>query len=179
MKVTVFCATSVDGFIARPDGALDWLDAANATVPAGTDLGFAALLSEVDALVMGRKSYEKVRSFGEWPYGALPVIVRSRGSVEIPEDLAATVSASGESAPELLKRLAAQGHRHLYVDGGQTVQDFLRAGLVTDLVITLIPVLLGEGIPLFGRLPQDVRLRLMGTTATDFGFVQLRYQRLS
>lgn len=176
MKVTVFCATSVDGFIARPDGALDWLDAANATVPAGTDLGFAALLSQVDALVMGRKSYEKVRSFGEWPYGSLPVVVRTRGSVEIPESWAGTVSTSGESAPDLVKRLASQGHRHLYVDGGQTVQDFLRAGLITDLVVTLIPVLLGEGIPLFGPLSGDRRLQLLGSEATPFGFVQLRYR---
>lgn len=174
MRVTVFCAISVDGQIARADGQLDWLDAANATVPPGEDLGFAALMSQVDTLVMGRKTYEKVRSFGEWPYGTLPVVVRSRGPLEIPPELPIRQSAAPITA--LVESLKQEGKQHLYVDGGQTVQDFLAAGYVSDLILTLIPVLIGQGIPLFGILPKDRPLRLLASTVTPYGFVQLHYQ---
>ncbi len=175
LKASVFIATSLDGFIARSDGGLDWLDAANATVPEGEDCGYAAFSESVDAMIMGRNTYEKVLSFGQWPY-TKPVIVLSRNKMVIPEELRSTVSHSSESPQELCDRLSSEGVKQLYIDGGITIQRFMAAGLVDDLTITLIPVILGEGIPLFGGLEQDIPLKHVSTTSYDFGFVQLVYE---
>ena len=174
-RCSVFIAVSLDGYIAREDGGLDWLDAANATVTCGEDCGYARFMQSVDAIAMGRKSYEKVRSFSAWPYGDTAVIVLSRNALEIPESLSATVSHSSETPEALCKRLAEQGNERLYIDGGVTIQRFLAAGLITDLTITTIPVILGGGIPLFGRLDQDIALKHVSTKSYDFGFVQSTY----
>ena len=171
-RCSVFIAVSLDGYIAREDGGLDWLDAANATVPRGEDCGYAQFMQSVDTIVMGRKSYEKVRGFGEWPYGDTAVVVLSRRALEIPASLAAAVSHSSETPEALCIRLAEQGKERLYIDGGVTIQRFLAAGLITDLTITTIPVILGGGIPLFGRLDRDIALKHVSTTSYDFGFVQ-------
>ena len=118
LKVSVFIATSLDGFIAREDGNLDWLDAANQTVTPGEDCGYGSFIKDVDMLIMGRKSFEKVLSFGiDWPYANLPVIVLSRSNVEIPSSLPDSVSSSSESPKALLKRLESTGTRHVYLNG--------------------------------------------------------------
>lgn len=174
-KASVFIATSLDGFIARKDGELDWLDRANAAVPEGEDCGYTAFMDSVDVLVMGRKSYEKVLTFGEWSYGDKPVVVLSSNPIDIPTHLANTVTHSSETPAELHTRLADQGAKRLYIDGGITIRRFLAAGLIDDLTITLIPVLLGEGLPLFGWLEKDVELTHVETKAFDCGFVQIRY----
>ncbi|MEO0738469.1 MAG: dihydrofolate reductase family protein [Cyanobacteria bacterium J06649_12] len=174
-KVSVFIATSLDGYIARSNGDIDWLDAANATVPKGEDCGYGALMQSVDALVMGRNSYEKVRSFGFWPYGDTPVVVMSSNPISFPNDLPKTIQHSSEHPRELCKRLSHHGIGHIYVDGGNTIQRFLAAGLVDELTITVIPVLLGSGIPLFGALNSDLSLTCVGTKTYEFGFVQLKY----
>ena len=176
MVVSVFIATSLDGYIARTDGSLDWLDAANATVPAGEDCGYHAFMASVDVLVMGRKSYEKVLSLGPWLYGSKPVIVLSSRAIDIPQAMAGVVSHSSESPAQLCARLSREGVNRIYVDGGITIQRFLAAGLVHDLTITMIPVLLGSGIPLFGPLEHDIPLRHVATQSYDFGFVQVIYQ---
>jgi len=176
VTASVFIATSLDGFIARKDGDLSWLDRANATVPPGTEMGFEPFLRSVDAIVMGRASFEKVLTFGHWPYGETRVIVQSRNPVAIDHALARTVSSSSEAPAALCERLAGEGARRLYIDGGVTIQRFLAAGLIDDLTITIIPVVLGEGLPLFGPLPADVTLRLVDATRFDFGYVQLRYR---
>ena len=176
LKASVFIATSLDGFIARTDGGLDWLDAANATVTEGEDCGHGAFMATVDALIMGRKTYEQVLSFGQWPYGITPVIVLSRNEMDIPAELSATVSHSSESPQELHDRLSTEGKKRLYVDGGITIQRFLAAGVIDDITITLIPVVLGSGIPLFAGLEQDVPLRHISTVSYEFGFVQLTYE---
>ena len=175
IKVSVYIATSLDGFIARKDGGLDWLDTANATVPPGQDLGFRAFMDSVDALIMGRKTYEQVLSFGEWPYGRTPVIVLSRSSISVPSSLPDTVTHSSEPLPDLLDRLAAEGVEHVYVDGGTTIQGFLARGLVDEITVTVIPILIGDGIPLFGSIETDISLTHARTTAYDFGFVQTTY----
>lgn len=173
---SVFIATSLDGFIARPDGDLSWLDHANQLVPPGTDLGFESFLRSIDALVMGRASFEKVLTLGPWPYGDTRVVVLTRRPLAIAPALAHTVSASSEEPAALCERLAAEGAPRLYVDGGLTVQRFLAAGLIDELTITIVPVLLGDGLRLFGPLPGDRPLRLVDVTHFDFGFVQLRYR---
>lgn len=173
---SVFIATSLDGFIAREDGGIDWLNAANESLPEGEDCGFFAFLDSIDALVMGRKTFEQVLTFGEWPYGDKPVIVLSRKRLEIPETLSKTVSWSSEDPLTLTERLAANGAKRLYVDGGATIQGFLAQGLVKDITITVIPVALGRGKPLFGELKHDIALRHVSTKAYEFGFVQSCYE---
>jgi dihydrofolate reductase len=175
-KNAVFIATSLDGYIARKNGDLDWLDKANATVPAGEDCGYTAFMDSVDVLVMGRNTYEKVLSFGAWSYGDKPVVVLSSRPVDIAAELAATVTHSSESPQELHKRFSAEGVKRVYLDGGITVQRFLAAGLVDELTITIIPVLLGEGLPLFGPLAADIVLKHNKTKAFDCGFVQVKYE---
>lgn len=176
IKSSVFIATSLDGFIARPDGELDWLDAANATVPEGEDCGYRTFMESIDVLIMGRKTYEKVLSFGDWPYDNKPVIVLSRNKIEIPDRLVQTVYHSSESPKALRDRLSKEGVRRLYIDGGITIQRFLAERLIDDLTITIIPVILGSGIPLFQKIDCDIPLKHIATKTYDFGFVQLTYE---
>ncbi|WP_448574082.1 dihydrofolate reductase family protein [Trichothermofontia sp.] len=178
IKCSVFIATSLDGFIARPDGRIDWLDAANAKVPPGEDFGYGAFVATVDAIVMGRQTFESVQAFEPWPYGSLPVIVLSRRQRTLPPGLPATVTWTDTSPIELMVQLAEQGYQHLYIDGGVTIQRFLVANLIADLIITQIPVLLGVGRPLFGPLPQDLSLELIATRGYACGFVQSHYRVL-
>ena len=175
LKVSVYIATSLDGYIARENGDLDWLDAANATVQEGEDCGFLKFMESIDVLVMGRKTYEKVLSFGMWPYDDTPVIVLSRNKIEFPKDLNQHVTCSSESPIELCERLAINGANRLYIDGGITIQRFLADGLITDMTITVIPVVLGGGIPLFKNLEKGISLEHVATKSFDFGFVQLTY----
>ncbi len=172
---SVFIATSLDGCIARSDGSIDWLERANATVPAGEDCGYADFLQTVDAIVMGRATFEKVLSFPDWPYGSLPVHVLSTTIRSLPPGVPNSVQVLHATPHEVVERTAAAGHHHLYIDGGRTIQGFLRAGLITDLTITVIPMLLGSGIRLFGDLPADTDLRLVSSKAFPFGFVQSHY----
>jgi dihydrofolate reductase len=174
-KASVFIATSLDGFIARPDGSIDWLNQANATLPEGEDCGYTSFMETIDGIIMGRNTFEQVLTFGEWAYGDKQVVVLSRKGVAIPEALKKTVSASTEAPEVLVERLSAAGAQHLYVDGGQTIRSFLNAGLLNELTITVIPILLGTGKSLFGTLKADIVLRHMSTHTYDFGFVQSKY----
>jgi dihydrofolate reductase len=172
MKASVFIGISVDGFIARPNGALDFLPA-----DGGEPHGFTEFFNSVDALVIGRKTYETVLGFGGWFYGKKPVIVLSSKPLAPAPKKAVVERMSGEPAA-IVKKLAARGIRHIYVDGGITIQRFLRAGLIQRLIITRVPVLIGSGIPLFGELPKDVRLRAVSTRQYKSGLVQTEYEVL-
>ena len=174
VKCSVFIAMSLDGYIAREDGSIDWLMKANELVPKGEDGGYQAFISTVDTIVMGRRSFEKVVTFDSWPY-SIPVIVLSQHGIDISHALQNTVSLSAEDPKSLVDRLSAQGVKHLYVDGGITIQRFLTAGLIEDMIITVIPVLLGKGRRLFGSLPSDIELKLLETQAIGRGLVQMRY----
>lgn len=174
--VSVFIATSLDGYIARPDGLLDWLDQANTLAPKGEDCGYQLFIATVDALVMGRHSYEKVLSFNEWPYITKQVVVLSSSDITIPDALRHSVNSSKETPRQLLTRLHAEGMKHIYLDGGVTIQHFLRDGLVDELTITTIPVLLGKGRPLFGDLDADITLELKHSKAYPFAYVQSTYR---
>ncbi len=176
MKASVYIATSLDGFIARRDGSIDWLNEANALVPEGEDCGFKAFMDSVDALIMGRKTFEQVLTFGEWPYGDTPVVVLSHNAVEIPSHLTGTVSCSSDSPQTLLESLSATGVKHVYVDGGATIHGFLAESLIDEVTITRIPIAIGEGIPLFGSMEKDIKLTHVSTISYDFGFVQSTYR---
>lgn len=171
----VFIATSMDGFIARPDGDIDWLT--SRPVPEGEDAGYAAFQDGISAMVIGRESFEKVLTFPEWPYKT-PVVVLSRapGKVIVPEALMEKVRVSRKGPRAVLEELGSEGVARVYIDGGQTVRSFLKDGLVRRLIITQIPVLLGEGRPLWGHGKGDVGLSLVTSRHWDNGFVQVEYR---
>lgn len=170
MRASVFIGVSVDGFMARPNGGLDFL-------PEDCEPhGYEEFIATIDTLVIGRGTFETVMSFPEWPYGERHVVVLSSRSLDLsrtPQDKVEQMS--GEPA-EIAAKLAAGGAKHLYVDGGVTIQRFLRAGLIQRLTITRVPVLIGEGIPLFGALLHDVRLRHIATQSYPSGLVKTEYE---
>ena len=175
VKVSVYIATSLDGFIARANGDLDWLRSGD-DASTGDDYGYQAFMDSVDVVVMGRNTFEKVLTFDRWPYSTKKVVVLSSGAPEIPQHLADSVELLSLAPPDVVERLAAQGARHLYVDGGKTIQRFLNAGLINELIITRIPVLIGAGIPLFGPIKSDIQLKHIETRQFENGFVQSRYR---
>ena len=170
MTVSVFVGASVDGFIARPNDDLDFLPEGG-----GEPHGYDEFIASVDALVIGRKTFEKVMSFAAWPYGDKRVVVLSSRPVDLSSVVGGVVEQMAGSPSEIVSQLAASGAQHIYVDGGITIQRFLRAGLIQRLVITRVPVLIGEGIPLFGSLPSDIRLSHVATRHYPSGLVQSEY----
>ncbi|MBF0240835.1 MAG: dihydrofolate reductase [SAR324 cluster bacterium] len=176
MKASVYIATSLDGFIARNNGSLDWLPGSDGNHENNSeDYGFQKFMDSVDVLVMGRKTYEMVLSFGQWPYGTKRVVVLSKTLAQISETLPQTVELKSASPAELFQELRTSGAKHIYVDGGSTIQGFLRAGLIHEITITRVPVLIGSGIPLFGAIEKDLPLKHIETRSFDSGFVQSRY----
>ncbi|MEB2647460.1 dihydrofolate reductase family protein [Pseudomonas canadensis] len=176
IQCSVFIATSIDGFIARPDGDIEWLHRPEYETAELKGVTYERFIATVDSLVMGRKTLEKVLSFPEWPYEGTPVIVLSYQQLQIPAHLEGKVEVMAGDVTSLVATLAERGMKHLYIDGGQTIQAFLEAGLVNELIITRIPVLLGQGIPLFSQIGRELELRHIGTHESDNGFVQSRYQ---
>jgi dihydrofolate reductase len=169
MTASVFIGISIDGFIARRNGDLDWL-------PEDDDPhGYDEFMASVDALVIGRNTFEKVMSFEAWPYGEKRVVVLSSRPVDLSVVRNGVVEQMSGSPAEIVSQLAATGAHHLYIDGGITIQGFLRAGLIHRLIITRVPVLIGDGIPLFGSLPRDIRLRHVATRQYANGLVQSEY----
>jgi dihydrofolate reductase len=169
MKTSVFIASSLDGYIAREDGNLDWLMAAT---PVNDEHGFDAFMARIDVIVMGRYTFETVLGFDEWPYEGKRVVVLSRMLDEVPASLTGKVELHPGPVRLLYDALVAGGCKGLYVDGGQTVQSFLREALVDELTITTIPILLGSGIPLFGHTGHDILLRHLSTRRLPGGLVQ-------
>ena len=170
MRASTFIGVSLDGFIARPDGALDWLDHAG-----NVDHGYNAFMASVDALVIGRHTYETVLGFGSWPYGAKPVYALSSSPLK-PAPSGATLHHLGGEPQAVVAELEARGVQHAYVDGGVTIQRFLRAGLIHRLVINQLPVLIGQGIPLFASVDHDILLRHVRTETFSTGLVQTEYE---
>jgi dihydrofolate reductase len=171
MMVSVFIGTSVDGFIARKNGAFDFLPAGG-----GEPHGYDEFMASVDALVIGRNTFETVLAFPTWPYGDKRVVVLSSRAIDLSAVRGGVVEQMAGPPAEIVAKLAARGVQHIYVDGGITIQEFLRAGQIQRLTITRVPVLIGEGIPLFGSLPRDVRLRHVATTPYASGLVKSEYE---
>ena len=169
MKASVFVGASLDGFIARANGDLDFLEAGG-----GEPHGYDEFIATVDALVIGRKTFETVLTFGSWPYGNKPVFVLSTRPLA-PTPPGAMVERMSGAPADIVSQLAARGIGHIYVDGGITIQRFLEAGLIHRLIITRVPVLIGGGIPLFGAVPRDVPLKHVATRHYASGLVQSEY----
>jgi dihydrofolate reductase len=169
VKASVFIAASLDGFIARANDDLDWLPQGG-----GEPHGYDEFIATVDALVIGRRSFEKVLTFDTWPYDKKPVVVLSTRALA-PAPPGAVVERMSGAPAEIVSQLAARGVGHIYVDGGITIQRFLQARLIQRLIITRIPVLLGDGIPLFGALQGDIVLKHVRTRQYPSGLVQSEY----
>jgi dihydrofolate reductase len=181
LKGCINIATSVDGFIAGKDGGLDWLN--NQPVVEGEDFGFSDFLKSIDVMIMGRNTFDVVAGFGKeaWAYGSLPIVVWTRNvdNVKVPEWLPDSVSVQSAASPlELWKDLETkEEYKRAYVDGGKTIQSFLNAGLIHHMTLTRIPILLGDGIPLFdGNSDAKQRtLKHVSTQAYPNGFVISKY----
>jgi len=170
MNASVFIGTSVDGFIARANGDLDFLPSGG-----GEPHGYTEFMETVDALIIGRKTYETVLAFETWHYGEKPVFVLSTQPIA-PAPVGAVVEHLSGDPTKIVSELEVRGIKHVYVDGGITIQSFLRAGLIQRLIITRVPVLIGDGVPLFGSLARDVRLEHVATRHYQSGLVQTEYR---
>lgn len=169
MKCSVFVGVSVDGFMARRDGRFDFLPAGG-----GEEHGYSAFIASIDAVVMGRGTFDVVRDFDPWPFRQPVIVLTTRAcDARLPANAAIEFMA-GEPA-EVVARLAARGMKHLYVDGGVTIQRFLNAGLIDHATITRVPVIIGDGIPLFGSTRRDIRLRHVETRTYGSGLVTTEY----
>jgi len=169
MTASIFVGTSLDGFIARRNGEFDFLP------EGGEDHGYSEFIASVDALVIGRKLFEQALTFPSWPYENKRVVVLSSRPLDLSKAPGRIEQMSGDPA-DIVAKLAASGAHHLYIDGGDTVQRFIRAGMIDRIVVTRVPVLIGEGISLFGALPHDVKLRHVATRQFASGLVQSEYE---
>ncbi len=174
-KNIVFIAQSLDGYIADKNGGLEWLEAI--PNPENKDHGYAELMSEVDAMIMGRKTFETVLGFSiEWPY-KIPVFVLSNSLKEIPVALEGKIQLLNGSPKEIVAKIHEQNHNCLYIDGGNTIQRFLVAELIDELRITTLPVLLGGGFSLFGSLIEPIDFDHIKTEVFLDQMVQSHYRR--
>jgi len=174
MKTIVYIATSLDGFIARKDGNIDWM--INIENPTNDDYGYADFMSTIDAIVMGRGTFEKVLSFPSWPYKTR-VFVLSTTLKDGPRNLDGKVSLLSMTPKELLSHLSKEGYSSIYVDGGKAIQGFLQKDLIDELIVTKIPVLIGSGIPLFDHLDHDLVFQHIETKTYPNGLVKSHYKR--
>ncbi len=174
MKLSVFCGVSVDGFLARRNHALDFLDAGG-----HEPHGFEEFYASVDVIVMGRRTFDVVLKFGEWPYAKKPVVVLSSRPLDLSVVKGGKVQQMCGEPADIVQRLKTRRFKHAYIDGGITIQRFLAARLINRLVISRVPVLIGRGIPLFGRVPGDIGLRHVATRTYSGGLVQSEYEVLA
>jgi dihydrofolate reductase len=172
-KMSVYIATSIDGYIAKKDDGLDWLETFSLPLEnINEDYGFKKFLSQVDALVMGKNTYKIASSVDAWPYKGKRVVV-----------LSSTLSSVCDKAEiytgdiyHLINKLYSEGIKHIYVDGGKTISQFLNEGLLDELIISIIPVILGSGIPLFNNILHESWCHLASSEVYSNGLVQLRYE---
>lgn len=176
MSNIVYIGTSIDGSIASPDGSLDWL--ASVPNPTGDDLGFAEFIERVDAVVMGRHTFETVIGFGSgWQY-PIPGIILSATLSELPEEFAGQLTLMSGSPAEVVRFAEDLGHKDLYIDGGQTIQRFIAVDLIDEMIITEVPILLGGGDKLFGTHEQHLMFELIESEVLLNQMVKRRYRRV-
>jgi dihydrofolate reductase len=172
MTSYVYIAQSLDGYIAGVDGEIDWLHEIDN--PENSDFGYSKFIEQIDALVMGRNTFEKILTFGEWHYSK-PVYVASSSLETVPAEYSKKAFIVNGSPTNIIEMLKAKGFSNLYIDGGALIQSFLAQGLIDKLIITSLPVLLGSGIPLFGVLESRVKLTLETSEVVAGQLVQSTY----
>ena len=188
MKCSIFIAPSVDGYIATEDGGVHWLETAGKSVSEIDEKSelmqhfnnsMPNYMQNVDCMIIGRKLMEVLSSFNltpeQWPYGDTRIFALSNTTREVPENLKKQVEIYSESIPSLITKLENEGYKHAYVDGGTTITAFLNLELINEMTLTLAPVLLGSGIPLFGKLSKQIRLEDAQSTAYPNNFIELKY----
>ena len=174
-KNSVFIATSLDGYIADKNGGIDWLHAI--PNPDNDDMGYVEFTNDIDALVMGRTTFETVCGFDvDWPYNK-PVFVLSNMLKEIPESHKEKAFLVKGTLTEILDQIHEKGFYRLYIDGGTTIRNFLKADLIDEMILTTIPILLGGGAPLFSELPNELKFELLGTKTYLNQITQHHYKR--
>lgn len=173
MKTIVYIGTSLDGFIARADGDLNWL-----TRFANDDAihAYNEFMNEVDAIVIGRGTFEKILTFPSWPYEK-KAFVLSTTLKQLPDTLKNKATLLSMKPKDLVSYLSGIGFSSIYVDGGKVIQDFLKEDLIDDLIISKVPVLIGNGIPLFGFLGVDLQFKHIRTEVQANGLVRSYYKR--
>lgn len=181
MKCSVYIATSADGYIATLDGGVDWLHTAgNLEADMDSeDMGFKSFMNSIDCMIMGRKCMEMISCMNltseQWPYGDIHIVALSNSIKEPPKNLMDKVEMFSGEIPDLIKKLESKGYKHAYIDGGSTITSFLNLKLINEITITKAPVLLGEGIPLFGKINGSIKLENSDSTAFSNGFIQVKY----
>jgi dihydrofolate reductase len=173
MKASVYIGTSLDGFIAREDGDIAWL---TRFADENAVQAYNEFIKGIDSIIIGRGTFETVLTFPDWPYQK-PVFVLSRSRTQLPDKLGEQASLISLKPAETLTYLSDLGYRSAYVDGGKVIQSFLEEDLIDDLTIATVPVLLGSGIPLFGRLSRDLNFTHLRTATFSNGLVRSYYRR--
>lgn len=169
-KISIYIAASIDGYIARKDGSLDWLDRVGGF---DEDYGFQKLLNSIDALIIGRKTYEVATTVPD-PYPGKRVVVLSNSLNSVRKDM----ELYRGDLSELLKKLHKDGIKHIWIDGGTTISQFLSLQMVDMMTLSIIPVILGSGIPLFNVIDREIPFRVISSQAYPSGLVQLRYETI-
>ena len=181
MKCSVYIATSADGYIATPDGSVDWLHTAGNLEAdmSSEDMGFQSFMDSVDCMIMGRKCMEVISSMDlasdQWPYGDVRIVVLSNTVKEPPENLRGKIEMYSGDIQELITKLESSGFKHAYIDGGSTITSFINLKLINEMTITKAPNLLGEGIPLFGKINKSVKLENAKSSVFPNDCIQVKY----
>jgi dihydrofolate reductase len=175
MPGIVYIATSLDGYIARKNGNLDWL--MERPNPENSDYGFSEFMERIDGILMGRNTFETIVAFGQWPY-TKPVFVLSSKLNRVPDDYLEKASIVSGDPKEIIQDLKNKGIEKLYIDGGKTIQSFLKQDLIDELIITRVPIILGSGIPLFTDMDQEMKFRLKDTEILNEDLVKSTYTRI-
>lgn len=174
MSNLVYIATSIDGYIAREDGSIDWLmDIPN---PSDSDYGYSDFIKRVDGIIMGRKTFQKAIGFNEWPY-LKPVFVLTNTLKQIPKNLLGKVEIVTGELTAIIDKLKLRGFHDLYIDGGKTIQSFLQIDMIDELIITRIPLVLGSGIPLFSKNRKELKFEHVKTDVYNNILVKNHYVR--
>lgn len=175
MICSVFIATSIDGFIARKNGDLSWLES-----DSSVDMGFTKFLSQIDCIIMGRKTAETISKMNlspnQWPYGERRVIILSSTLKSPWDNIKDRVEIYSGDIEELIYKLKIEGYKHLYIDGGRTIQSFMNLKLITDIIITRVPIILGEGISLFDNISGDINLKEARSKVFVNDYIQVSYK---
>lgn len=174
MSNLVYSATSIDGYIAREDGSIDWLmDIPN---PSDSDYGYSDFIKRVDGIIMGRNTFQTAIGFNEWPY-LKPVFILTNTLKQIPKNLSGKVEIVTGELTAIIDKLKLRGFHNLYVDGGKTIQSFLQMDMIDELIITRIPLVLGSGIPLFSKNIKELKFEHVKTDVYNNILVKSHYVR--